>query len=158
MILTGLILTAIPFLEALKPTAKAYVDLPRFKVPDLAPNSHIYLSHPLETQTFTAKTLVISNNYSERRYWYIPTIEGITAIPDFYSFRAGWKCYDLSPDYENTIIRCKDEALQKTQLGELAWDFDGKTINDYRWFPDLEPIAGKEIGDDFVLYHPDDEI
>lgn len=151
----GIVLAAVPFLFSLKPNAKAYAAVPRFPIPAIGPNSYTYLPNPREQgRHFPMVILVVSDENGQKRYWSIPTVDGTTAIPDKYPYRGVWKCKDLSPDFEERSIRCKDDDWAVREWADPRWDFRGRDISNYDWLPDLEAVVGREINGDYVLLRP----
>ena len=142
---------AVPLFSYLSPSAKAYADLPRFKLPKLEPNSYAYVPHPHTTSWENAEILIVKRANGEIDFWHIPTIDGKHAIPDYYWWRAGWPCDDFSPDFKKKQIYCKDPSVYPP---DSKWSLEGKDLSNNDWIPDLERVPGSVILGDFVVYHP----
>jgi hypothetical protein len=151
LLLVGVVFAMVPFISALKPSARAYAELPRFEIPDLEPSSFIFVDYPLAAKPWDADILVVSRESGHRDYWYIPTWNGERTLPDYYWWRPGVACNDLRPNFTKGEIYCHDPDMSSYQ----RWSLDGIDLTESGWSPNLERVRGKEDLGDFILFHPD---
>jgi hypothetical protein len=155
MVLLGMGFAAMPFLFSLRPSAKAYAELPRVALPPLAPNSYAYVEDPLASPQLPSAILVVKRGDGTLNLWWVPTAEGGHRLPErHWDNNWGYICRDLSPDFVSETIYCKDSDVPDWIGHHHRWSLDGEALSGERRIPDMEPIPGVRKFGDFVLFHP----
>ena len=96
----------------------------------------------------TADILLVKRPNGRLDSWYVPTLDGKHVLPDGHWWRWGLTCDVLAPDFVLNEIRCEEYPSYR-------WSLDGKALEEYSWMPDMEPVEGKLVRIDFILYHPE---
>ena len=151
LVLVGLVCMGFVVVQSLTPSAKARAGLPRIATPQLGPNSYAYAPNPLSNASRPSNLLFVRSGNEALQVWVIPISDSGYLLPDANWHSSGPSCRDLSPDFINQIIYCKDADLPKWAAQAYRWSLNGDTLTGQPWVPNLPAAKGVFEHGDFVL-------
>ncbi len=126
----GLLLVTIVFMQTLRPTARAFANLPHIDISGLEKN------HYLIADLGVSKAFVLHLGDDSFRVFLVPFRKGQYLMPDISWVRAYMPCTNFAPDAEggrlqtNGRFRCHAKQLPMAPR-EWIWDFNGKNLGEY---------------------------
>lgn len=150
----GVMAIAFVFFSSFKPTEKSLSELPHISLADLAPGSFLYVPHPVQNASSThgMNILLIRSREARLFAYYVPTFDGMTAVPIDHPWWSDLKCAKFQPNFETSVISCMDNPPLSQYAKPHRWSLEGKNIS--RTAADLVPVRGVEEHGYFVLYKP----
>ncbi len=127
----GLTLVTIVFMQTLRPTARAFTNLPHIDI------SSLEKDHYLIADLGGSKAFVLHLGDESFRVFLVPFRKGKYLMPDISWVRAYMPCTDFAPDssdgrlQNNGRFRCHDAKQLPMAHREWIWDFNGKNLGEY---------------------------
>lgn len=138
-ILSGVLLSMTPFIESLKPNAKAIAALPRISLSNISPGEFIILDHPAYGAMYNGYkwSILIYRRYDGIfKVWDIPTKGQYVGLPDLHWWRPVFACLEFGPTKisgkvdESLPIKCHDTETNDNQwYMKWEWDINGVTLS-----------------------------
>ena len=155
--LLGLIVASIPFIESLRPNARAVANLPHIDLSEISPG-HYSLKHPEQADLFRGYKWAV---FVYRKYdgsvklWNVPVRKGKVGMPDLHWWQPIYECENFGPTVvngrvqEDQPITCHDPEIHESWKKVWKWDINGKNVKDSYY--DLEPTKGSVEGNYFIV-------
>lgn len=149
-----LISLAIIFLSSLKPNEKALSELPHISLAGLSAERYTYVPHPVSNthKSYGMNILFIRTRDTKLFAYYVPTLDGVTALPINMAWWSDVKCKNFRPDFDSYEIACMDNPQINKYATKHIWSIEGKNLS--RSARDLQPVKGVEEHGYFVLHKP----
>lgn len=137
------------FLSSLKPSERAYAEIPRVRLPVLGPGEFTYINDPTALDNWPSDLLLVRRRDGSLKVWIIPTRNGVHLLPDVHWWRQGNSCPRFEPDFQTGVIACIGSEFGEWANQAYRWDLNGKNINGQA--DDMQEIRGREDGGEFVF-------
>lgn len=149
ILIAGLVLTAIPFVQYFGPADNSGETLPYVNVSKMETNT--YIIHTTEFNGWYGESYLIIKNKSDifKVYW-LPTRHNSIAMPDLMWGRNAGLCNDFGPETvegkikENGLILCHDPDIEEWNKEQWRWTMSGEKLGE--WTADLEEVKSSLSG------------
>lgn len=158
MLAIAVVITVLPFLQSMKPSAEAINRLPRIKLTGIGPGDYRLLSYiPRLTDhdDWEITAFVYKKNNGELRVWRLLAKNGAVGMPDLRWLRPLVECKNFGPTVVNGVvdeskpITCHDDGVSAYWRQEWRWSIDGKNMG--KTVEDMDALSGSIEGDYFVI-------
>ena len=150
MILTGLIMAAVPFVGSLSPSQKADSLVALVNVDELEKGTFV------EVQSQYGQVFALRNDKDELRVYLVPYHDGQYWLPDPNWDRPFYPCKDFGPDSdgnklsENGLFRCRESDVEWMTTDEsMTWEFSGE--NKAGFIEDMQVPKFEQVGNQLVV-------
>ena len=136
LLVFGILLATVPFVESMQPTSRAEANLPHIDISNLKPGQFRF-EKLYNLSGYGDELLIIKDEDSKVHLYQVPVYRGKYLMPDIAWRRFGGECEKFGPDTFNgrvsksSVIKCHDEIDSQWARTELRWTLDGNNLGEY---------------------------